>query len=167
MSFHVNSHISSHFRPKKVILFPKIDRVKNFLSTTRPHKSNVYENIFFVSKTHTHTQTKKISTSKFICKNLRFSLQKIREKDLCFSTKKSAVRVVFKCKQLKNSIKLTKKFFCSHPSEDFFRHPHFRKQEYNFFLALLLPVIEYQHSCTFVLVVRRKTVIILKTNVIR
>ena len=101
MSFHVNSHISFHYRPKKVILFPKIDRVKNFLSTTRPHKSNVYENIFFVSKTHTHKQTKFPLANLFV-RIYVFSLQKIRDRGLCFSTKKSAVRVVFKCKQLKN-----------------------------------------------------------------
>ena len=40
--------------PKKVVLFPEIGRMKNFLSPTFPHKSNVYENIYFLfQKTHT------------------------------------------------------------------------------------------------------------------
>ena len=39
-------------------LFPEIDRVKKFLSPTRPHKSNVYKNINFFVLKKTHTQTK-------------------------------------------------------------------------------------------------------------
>ena len=66
---------STYIKPKKVVLFPEIDRMKIFLSPTRPHKSNVYENIYFVFQKHTHTN-KKIPIRKFIRTNLRFfSLQ--------------------------------------------------------------------------------------------
>ena len=41
---------------KKVVLFPEISRVTNFLSSTHPHKSNVYENIFCFKKTSTQTK---------------------------------------------------------------------------------------------------------------
>ena len=34
-------------RPKKVALFPEVVWLKVFLSLTRPHKSNVYQNIHF------------------------------------------------------------------------------------------------------------------------
>ena len=79
---------------KKVVLFPEIGQVKIFLSPTRPHKSNVYENIYFLFQENTHI--KKISTSKFICTNLSFfSLQTIKDRGLCFSKKKSTVKVVF------------------------------------------------------------------------
>ena len=45
-------------RPKKVGLFLEIGRVKKKLSPTRPHESNVYENIYFLCQ-KTRTQTKK------------------------------------------------------------------------------------------------------------
>ena len=74
--------------------------------------------IFCFKKTHAN---KKISTCKFIRRNLRFFPWA-----LCCSTKKSAVRIVFKCKlYLTNSIKLINKIF--------FITPHFRKQEFYFF----------------------------------
>ena len=44
---------------KRVVLFPEICRVKNFLSPTCPHKSNVYENIHFLFQKR-HTQIKKV-----------------------------------------------------------------------------------------------------------
>ena len=56
---------------KRVVLFPEICRVKNFLSPTCPHKSNVYENIHFLFQKKTHTN-KKSSTGRFTCANLRF-----------------------------------------------------------------------------------------------
>ena len=56
---------------KKVVLFLEIDLENFFLSSTCPHKPNVYENIYFWFQKNTHTN-KKISTSKFIRKNLRF-----------------------------------------------------------------------------------------------
>ena len=59
-------------RPKKVVLFPEIGCVKIILSLTRPHMSNVYHNIFILFQKN--TQTKKISSSKFIRTNLRFFL---------------------------------------------------------------------------------------------
>ena len=43
---------------KKVVLFPEIGRVNFFLSPTRPHKSNVYENIYFLFQKNTHTNKK-------------------------------------------------------------------------------------------------------------
>ena len=61
------------YKTKKVVLFPKIDRVKKFLSPTHPHKSNVYENIHFLFKKTAHTN-KKVSTCKFIRTILRFFL---------------------------------------------------------------------------------------------
>ena len=116
-------------RPKKVILFPEIGLVKFFLSPTRPHKSNVYNTYFLFQE---NTQTKKNSTSKFIRTNLHFVLQTMKDRVFCFSTKNSAVRVVFKCQiALKNLIKLIKKkVFCGHPGENFYRQSQFRKQEY-------------------------------------
>ena len=42
---------------------------EKFLLSTRPHTSNVYDNIYCFKKTHTN---KKIRTSKFIRTNLRF-----------------------------------------------------------------------------------------------
>ena len=65
-----------------------------------------------------------------------FSLQKIKDRRLfVFQQRKVLLQQFFKCKRyLKNSIKLIKIiFFCGHLGEDFFRHPHFRKQEYYFF----------------------------------
>ena len=58
-------------KKKRVVLFPEICRVKNFLSPTCPHKSNVYENIHFLFQKKTHTN-KKSSTGRFTCANLRF-----------------------------------------------------------------------------------------------
>ena len=55
-----NSRFVFNIRPeKKLVLFPEIGPVKNFLSPTRPHKSNVYENTYFFVLKKTHTQTKK------------------------------------------------------------------------------------------------------------
>ena len=79
--------------PKKVVLLLEPGEI--FLSPTRPDQSNVYENIYFLFRKNTHTN-KKFSTSKFICANLRFFFpQKVKDRALCFSTKKNAVRVVF------------------------------------------------------------------------
>ena len=60
-----------------------------FLSPTRPHKSNLYENIYFLFQKSTQ-RNKKISASKFI-----FTIQIIKDTALCFSTMKSVVRVFF------------------------------------------------------------------------
>ena len=80
-------------RPKKVVLFLEIGRVKKCLSPTLLRKSNVYENIIFsFKKTLTN---KKSSTSRFIRMNLRFFPSNNKNRALCFSTKKSAVRVIF------------------------------------------------------------------------
>ena len=74
-------------RPKKVVLFPEIGRAKIFLSPTRPHKSNVYENIyiyFFISKKH----KQKKFTSKFVLTNVRFFPPNKRKGSLFFNKEK-------------------------------------------------------------------------------
>ena len=121
---------------EKVVLFLEISHVKIFLSPTYPLKSNVYENIYFLfQKTHTHMH--KTFTSKSIHTNASFfPSKKIKDRAFCFSTKKVLVQQFFKCKiYFKNSNKLIIFFFfffCGHPGENFFRHLHFRKQEYYF-----------------------------------
>ena len=92
----------------------------------------MYENTLFQKK-HAHKQ--KISTSKLIRTNLRFFTFP------CISTKKSAVRVIFKCKlYLKNSIKLKKKkFFAAAQVKTFFPSPAFpetRGKQGHFFIDL-------------------------------
>ena len=42
-------------RPKRVVLFPEIDRMKKSLLPTRPHKSTAYVNVYFLFQ---KTQTK-------------------------------------------------------------------------------------------------------------
>ena len=118
---------------KKVVLFPEIGRVKTFLSPTRPPKSNVYENIYFLFQKYIHTN-KTFSTGKFILMNLRFF-----SRSLFFQPRKKLLEQFFKRKlYLKNSIKLIIYIyiFCSHPSEDFCRHLHFWKQEFYLFVYL-------------------------------
>ena len=83
-----------HNKAKKVALFPEIGRVKKILSPTRPHKPNVYENIYFLFQKK-HTQTKRFPLANLFIQIYVFSLQKIKDRALCFSTGKSAVRVVF------------------------------------------------------------------------
>ena len=68
--------------------------IKIFFSPTRPHKSKVYEKICFRFK-KTHIQTKKFPLANLFVRIYVFSLQKIKDRALCFSTKKSTVRVVF------------------------------------------------------------------------
>ena len=94
-----------------------------FLSPTRPHKSNVHENIFFCFK-KIRTQTKK-----FPLANLFVRIYVFLSLPLFFNQEKCYQSSSFKCKRyLKNSIKLIKKNLCGRPGEDIFRHPHFRKQ---------------------------------------
>ena len=88
--------------------------------------------ISFVAKKY----KQKISTSKFINTNLCFFPLDNKGRVLCFLTKKSAVRVVFKCKlHLKSSVRLIRNFFCSRLGEDSFCYPYFWKQVF-FILAL-------------------------------
>ena len=110
------------FRPKKKVdLFREIGRVKFLLSPTRPHESNVYENIYFLFQKKTHTQTKKLPLANLFVRIYVFSLQTITGRALCFSTKKSAVRVVFKCKLYSKSlIELIKKNFAAAQGKIFF-----------------------------------------------
>ena len=87
-----------HQAKKKVVLFPEIGWVKIVLSPTRPRKSDVYENIYFLFQKNIHTN-KKNSTSEFVRTNLRIFLQTKKDRALCFSTKE----FFFKCKlYLKN-----------------------------------------------------------------
>ena len=79
---------------KKVVLFPEIGRVKFFLSPTRPLKSNVYDIMYFLFQKK-HAQTKKFPLAKLFVRVSVFSLQTITDRALCFSTKKTVVRVVF------------------------------------------------------------------------
>ena len=127
------------FGQKKVLLCPEIGQVKKCLSPIRPHKSNMYENIYFLFQKN--TQTKKFPQANLFVQIYVFSLQKVKDRPLCFSAKKSAVRVVFKCKRyLKNSMKLIKKFFFLRPPGwKFFSSPAFPETRVLllfFFLAL-------------------------------
>ena len=116
----VSTEFKITIRPKKVVLFPEMARVEIFLSPTRPHESNVY-----LSK-NTHTQTKQFPLANLFLRICVFSLQTIKDRALCFSTKKSAVRVVFKCKLYsKYSIKLIFFFFLRPPGWRFFSSPAF------------------------------------------
>ena len=63
----------------------------------------------------THRQTKKFPVANLFVRIYVFSLQTIKDRALCFSTKKSTVRVVF-------------------------RHSHSRKQEYYFFGSTFLNI---------------------------
>ena len=85
----------------------------------------MYENIYFLFQKN--TQTKKFPLANLFVQIYVFSLQKVKDRPLCFSAKKSAVRVVFKCKlYLKNSMKLIKKFFFLRPPGwKFFSSPAF------------------------------------------
>ena len=76
---------ASLLRPKKISLVSRNRPGENFLSPTRES-----ENIDFLFQKNTHTK-KKIPTSKFIRTNLRF----FPLNNKCFSTEKSALRVVF------------------------------------------------------------------------
>ena len=103
-------------------MFPEIGRVKIFLSPTRPHKSNVYENIYLLFLKKMQTQAKKFPLENLFVRIYVFFLW-INKKGraLCFSTKKNAVSVVFKCKlYLKNSIELIKKTFAATRVKIFF-----------------------------------------------
>ena len=77
-------------RQKKSSLVSGNRLVKMCLSSTRPHRSNVYENIYFFFQTKNSHTNKNFFTSKFMRMNLRFF-----PRALCFSTKASVVRVVF------------------------------------------------------------------------
>ena len=86
--------------------------------------SNLYDNTFFFFQKNTHTN-KQNSTSKFI-QIYVFFLQTTNVRALYFSTQRSAVRVVFKCKLcLKNSIKLMILIFLWPPGRIFYLSPAF------------------------------------------
>ena len=103
-------------------MFPEIGRVKNFLSPTHPHKSNVYENIYLLFLKKMQTQAKKFPLENLFVRIYVFFLWNNKKgRALCFSTKKNAVSVVFKCKlYLKNSIELIKKTFAATRVKIFF-----------------------------------------------
>ena len=60
--------------------------VKIFLLPTLPHKSNVYENIYFLFQKNTHTNNK-FPAANLLVRIYVFSLQTIKDKALCFSKK--------------------------------------------------------------------------------
>ena len=103
-------------------MFPEIGRVKIFLSPTRPHKSNGYENIYLLFLKKMQTQAKKFPLENLFVRIYVFFLWNNKKgRALCFSTKKNAVRLVFKCKlYLKNSIELIKKTFAATRVKIFF-----------------------------------------------
>ena len=103
-------------------MFPEIGRVKIFLSPTRPHKSNVYENIYLLFLKKMQTLAKKFPLENLFVRIYVFFLWNNKKgRALCFSTKKNAVSVVFKCKlYLKNSIELIKKTFAATRVKIFF-----------------------------------------------
>ena len=85
------SHMS-RIRPKKVVLFSRNWLGWNFLPA---RISQMWMRIYIFCFKKTYSQTKKISTSKFIRTNLSFFPSENKRMALCFSTMKSAVRVVF------------------------------------------------------------------------
>ena len=97
-----------------------------------------------------HTQIKKFALANLFVQIYVLLLSKDKILGSLLFKKKSAVRVVFKCKlYLKNLIKLIKKKFCGHPDEDFFRHPHFPKQKYYFFGLRILKIFFVGDSRSF------------------
>ena len=72
---------------EKVVLFLEISHVKIFLSPTYPLKSNVYENIFFVSK-NTHTRTKLSLANLFVQMQVFFHQKKKKIGLFVFQQKK-------------------------------------------------------------------------------
>ena len=124
----------SSWDKKKQPCFPKLAGGKFFYHLPARIRQICMRIYIFCFKKYTLTN---ISTSNIIRTNLRFfSFQTTKDRALCFSTKKKAVRVVFMRKLcLKSSIILI--FFCGRPGEDFFRHQHFRIEEYYFFLPCI------------------------------
>ena len=108
---------------------------ENFLSPTRPHKSNMYVNIYFLFQKYTHTN-KKISTGQFICRNLHFFPFKQKKKELFVYQRRKVLLEQFLSVNfiLKIQLNLYKNFFCSSsPGEDFFGHPNLRKPGFFWF----------------------------------
>ena len=127
-------------------MFPEIGRVKNFLSPTRPHKSNVYENIYLLFLKKMQTQAKKFPLENLFVRIYVFFLWNNKKgRALCFSTKKNAVSVVFKCKlYLKNSIELIKKTFAATRVKIFFVTRLFgNKSIFFYFFIYLLFFLPY------------------------
>ena len=86
---------------KKVVLFSEIDRA-NFFYLVPAHISRTRMRIyiFYFKK---YIQTKNFPLANLFVRIYVFFLQTIKYRALCFSTKKSAIRVVFKSKlYLKN-----------------------------------------------------------------
>ena len=81
-------------KKKKIVLFPEVGRVEIFFTYPHTLVECVLEYIFFVSKKHTKKQ-KKVPIVNLFVQIYVFSLQRIQNRDVCFSAKKSSVRVVF------------------------------------------------------------------------
>ena len=68
--------------------------VKTFLSPTGPHKANVYESICFLLQKNKYTN-KEIPLANLFLRIYFFSLEKINDRAIRFSTKKSPDRGAF------------------------------------------------------------------------
>ena len=126
-----------HPGQKKVVLFPVFGRVQIFLAPALLHMSNLYENIFFFCFKKTHKKTKEIPLARIYSYEFTFFFfQTIKDRALCFSTKKVLLgRVVLKCKLcLKNSIKLIIFFFAA-ARVKIISSPAFPETRVLFFLA--------------------------------
>ena len=120
---------------KKKSCFQKLDGWKPFYHL--PARINLMcMRIYIFCFKKTQTKTKKISLANLFIRIYIFSLQTIKDRAICFSVKKSAVRVAFfKCKlYLKNSIKLIIFFLLSHRWR-FISSPEFPETRVLFFLA--------------------------------
>ena len=117
----------------RVVLFSEIGRVKFFYHLPVCICRMCMRIYIFCFKKNTHKQ-KNLYQQIYSYEFTFFSVQTIKDRALCFSTKKVLLEQYFESKLCsKNSMKLVKRFFCGHPDEDFFCHTHFLKQEYYFF----------------------------------
>ena len=84
-----------NIRPKKSSLVSGNRPGENFFYHLTAHICQICMMIFIFCFKKTHTQTNKISQANLFVRIYVSSLQLTKVRALCFSTKKSAVRVVF------------------------------------------------------------------------
>ena len=118
------------FRPKKSSLVSGNRPGENFSYHLPARISRMCMRIYiFCLKKNTYTN-KKSHQQIYLCECTFL----IKDRGLSFSTRKSALRVLFKCKLcLENSIKLIKKFFMRLPVSRFFSSPAFPETRVLFF----------------------------------
>ena len=104
-------------RPKKVVLFPEIGRVKLFLSLTRPHSRMCIRVLSFSFKKQ---------TSKQKAPKIQKKAKETKEEKRIFPENR------------------LKKIFFGRRGEECFPHPHFRKQLYFFGLMWMKNVNNFQ-----------------------